>query len=247
MSNGLDLISIPPYWTVALKLMRYNVSDVSDITAVLLHGTRMNGTRWSSEILETWLTEQCGWAMGYASYSAEMRKGMQVRITHAVRKMELQTVTEELNRRSSAYYNSTPSPVSSNPWSNPAQCTPAPRHSVPPTNVSTPHTRRRAVSFGHFAYAQPNSTVVHPTLARAWPATSAAVADKENIPVGTDQKSRTLPSYEASQPAIWPHSWPPSSSTRAQSLKERPPHMNAARRRTFNIYAPPAAPPQAIV
>jgi len=82
-SPGLTLVSVTPFWAVALKLVRYQKHDPADITAILRNGTRLNGVQWSVEILERWLQTEC-WAMGYGNYPDWLKRDMRERIGHAV-------------------------------------------------------------------------------------------------------------------------------------------------------------------
>ncbi|KAF8632931.1 hypothetical protein AX17_004694 [Amanita inopinata Kibby_2008] len=83
-SNGLlQLISVTPFWAVALKLVRYTKWDPGDICLLLRNGTNLSGTQWTPDLVEDWLVNHC-WPMGYASYDLERRAVMRTRIEHAV-------------------------------------------------------------------------------------------------------------------------------------------------------------------
>jgi hypothetical protein len=86
-SPGLTLVAVAPFWAVALKLVRYKKHDPPDIAALLRSGTRLNGVRWSREVLEGWLLNEC-WAMGYASYPEWLVADMRERIKHAISLIE---------------------------------------------------------------------------------------------------------------------------------------------------------------
>ncbi|PFH47530.1 hypothetical protein AMATHDRAFT_151848, partial [Amanita thiersii Skay4041] len=83
-SNGLlHLISVTPFWAVALKLVRYTKWDPGDICLLLRNGTNISGTQWSADLVEEWLVNHC-WPMAYASYDTQKKAVMRARIEHAV-------------------------------------------------------------------------------------------------------------------------------------------------------------------
>nr|GAT57338.1 predicted protein [Mycena chlorophos] len=69
--NGLlQIISVAPYWTIALKMMRFNAADRADICIILRQGMSSRGIHWTPAGLEYWLLGQT-WAMGYANYDPQ--------------------------------------------------------------------------------------------------------------------------------------------------------------------------------
>ncbi len=66
-SVGLVLIGVTWSWAVALKLVRYQKDDPSDIAAILSLGYKMKGLQWTRQVLEDWLLGMCS-PMGYTSY-----------------------------------------------------------------------------------------------------------------------------------------------------------------------------------
>ncbi|KAJ8474556.1 hypothetical protein ONZ45_g15906 [Pleurotus djamor] len=82
-NQQLTLVSVTPFWAVALKLVRYCKWDPGDICALLRNGTLMSNVTWTPEILEGWLHKEC-WSMGYASYDVAKVMEMRKRIQHAV-------------------------------------------------------------------------------------------------------------------------------------------------------------------
>lgn len=82
--NGMfTLISVTPFWAVALKLVRYTKWDPGDICLLLRNGTNLSGTQWSTQMLESWLFQQC-WPMGYDVYDWRRKDEMKARIAHAI-------------------------------------------------------------------------------------------------------------------------------------------------------------------
>nr|GAT52538.1 predicted protein [Mycena chlorophos] len=63
----LQLVSVTPFWAVALKMVRYNPADKADICILLRSGTLQRGIHWTPTSLEYWLLGHA-WAMGYANY-----------------------------------------------------------------------------------------------------------------------------------------------------------------------------------
>ncbi|KAJ7279421.1 hypothetical protein C8J57DRAFT_1059066 [Mycena rebaudengoi] len=58
--NGLlKLVSVTPFWTVALKMVRYNPVDREDICILLRSGTQSRQLHWTPTLLETWLLGTC--------------------------------------------------------------------------------------------------------------------------------------------------------------------------------------------
>ncbi|KAF8628776.1 hypothetical protein AX15_003732 [Amanita polypyramis BW_CC] len=83
-ANGvLQLVSVTPFWAVALKMVRYTKSDLGDICLILRNGTNLSGTRWTMELVEKWLTDNCS-SMGYASYDQLRWSQFRSRIEHVV-------------------------------------------------------------------------------------------------------------------------------------------------------------------
>ncbi|KIL63955.1 hypothetical protein M378DRAFT_79054, partial [Amanita muscaria Koide BX008] len=83
-SNGLlQLISVTPVWAVALKLVRFTKSDPGDICLILRNGTNISGTKWTEELVESWLTTLC-WPMGYRDYDPIKRSQLQGKIKFVV-------------------------------------------------------------------------------------------------------------------------------------------------------------------
>ncbi|KAF7358522.1 hypothetical protein MVEN_00903100 [Mycena venus] len=82
--NGLlKLVSVTPFWTVALKMVRYNPADREDICILLRSGTLSRQYHWTPTRLEHWLLGTC-WAMGYAGYDHERIKEMRRRMIEVV-------------------------------------------------------------------------------------------------------------------------------------------------------------------
>ncbi|KAJ7854387.1 hypothetical protein B0H14DRAFT_3136564 [Mycena olivaceomarginata] len=82
--NGLlKLVSVTSFWTVALKMVRYNPVDREDICILLRSGTQMRQLHWTPARLEIWLLGTC-WAMGYAGYDHERIKEMRRRMIEVV-------------------------------------------------------------------------------------------------------------------------------------------------------------------
>ncbi|KAJ6517140.1 hypothetical protein DFH09DRAFT_1099095 [Mycena vulgaris] len=82
--NGLlKLVSVTPFWTVALKMVRYNPVDREDICILLRSGTQMRQMHWTPARLEVWLLGAC-WAMGYTGYDHERIKEMRRRMIEVV-------------------------------------------------------------------------------------------------------------------------------------------------------------------
>ncbi|KAJ7440288.1 hypothetical protein B0H11DRAFT_1883191 [Mycena galericulata] len=82
--NGLlKLVSVTPFWTVALKMVRYNPVDREDICILLRSGTQARQLHWTPARLEIWLLGTC-WAMGYAGYDHERIKEMRRRMIEVV-------------------------------------------------------------------------------------------------------------------------------------------------------------------
>jgi len=87
--NGmLTLVSVTPFWAVALKLVRYTKWDPGDICLLLRNGTNLSGTQWSPQMLETWLYQQC-WPMGYGAYDWRKKGEMKARIAHAIQMVSI--------------------------------------------------------------------------------------------------------------------------------------------------------------
>lgn len=82
-SGSLSLISVNPYWAVALKLVRYSRFDPGDICLLLRNGTTASNVYWTPETLQRWLFNEC-WPMGYSNYDTSQLQQMRTRIEHAV-------------------------------------------------------------------------------------------------------------------------------------------------------------------
>ncbi|KIM43933.1 hypothetical protein M413DRAFT_442997 [Hebeloma cylindrosporum] len=82
-NKHLTLISVTPFWAVALKLVRYTKWDRVDVCLLLRNGTHLSGTQWTPEKLQSWLEDSC-WAMGYANYDARKKEELVGRIQHAI-------------------------------------------------------------------------------------------------------------------------------------------------------------------
>lgn len=76
-------VSVTPFWTVALKMVRYNPADREDICILLRSGTLARQMHWTPTRLEIWLLGTC-WAMGYAGYDHERIKQMRRRMIEVV-------------------------------------------------------------------------------------------------------------------------------------------------------------------
>ncbi|KAJ6632218.1 hypothetical protein B0H10DRAFT_8284 [Mycena sp. CBHHK59/15] len=82
--NGLlRLVSVTPFWTVALKMVRYNPVDRGDICILLRSGTQARQLHWTPALLENWLLGTC-WAMGYSNYDQERIKEVRRRMIEVV-------------------------------------------------------------------------------------------------------------------------------------------------------------------
>ncbi|KAF8151449.1 hypothetical protein B0H34DRAFT_727627 [Crassisporium funariophilum] len=82
--NGmLTLISVTPFWSVSLKLVRYTKWDPGDICLLLRNGTVLSSTRWTPDQLEKWLYDKC-WPMGYRNFDAGKKAVMRTRILDAI-------------------------------------------------------------------------------------------------------------------------------------------------------------------
>ncbi|KAF9244455.1 hypothetical protein BU15DRAFT_59248 [Melanogaster broomeanus] len=86
-SPGLNLISVTMFWGVALKLVRYKKEDPADIVAMLRHGTKLNGVKWTPLVMEGWLKTLC-WPMGYNNYQPQRIEELQSRIQDAIRLLQ---------------------------------------------------------------------------------------------------------------------------------------------------------------
>src|SRR6267154_3079478 len=87
-SPGLRVISVTMFWGVALKLVRYKKEDPTDIVAMLRHGTRLNGVKWTPAIMETWIKTLC-WPMGYDLYKPQQAEELSRRIHDANRQLKI--------------------------------------------------------------------------------------------------------------------------------------------------------------
>ncbi|KAF9002140.1 hypothetical protein BDQ17DRAFT_550163 [Cyathus striatus] len=86
--NGLlTLVSVTPFWAVALKLVRYTKWDPGDVCLLLRNGTILSQVQWTPEMLETWLFRHC-WEMGYKHYPPERKREMRLRIENALELMK---------------------------------------------------------------------------------------------------------------------------------------------------------------
>ncbi|KAL4261085.1 hypothetical protein AB1N83_007430 [Pleurotus pulmonarius] len=107
-NQQLILISVTPFWAVALKLVRYCKWDPGDICALLRNGTIMSKVTWTAEVLERWLHKEC-WPMGYASYDTAKVMEMRKRIQHAVQMVNAWNTSDPPPSSSSSYPTPTPS------------------------------------------------------------------------------------------------------------------------------------------
>lgn len=92
--NGmLTLISVTPFWAVALKLVRYSPQDAADICLLLRNGTKLSRTNWSADLLRDWLFTSC-WPMGYQHYDLIRLRNINHRIHHALQTLAEWSVNE---------------------------------------------------------------------------------------------------------------------------------------------------------
>ncbi|KAE9404211.1 hypothetical protein BT96DRAFT_758762, partial [Gymnopus androsaceus JB14] len=81
----LSIVSVTPFWAVALKLVRYTKWDPGDICLILLYGSvaRRPGVQWTAETLEGWIRCNCS-AMNYHNWDSSRVLDMKHKIMHAV-------------------------------------------------------------------------------------------------------------------------------------------------------------------
>ncbi|KAJ8090121.1 hypothetical protein PM082_018704 [Marasmius tenuissimus] len=82
-NRKLTIVSVTPAWAVAFKLARYAKLDPPDICLLLMNGTKLAKTRWTLEVVWTWITKECS-AMGYAYWDQARLMQMRSRIEHAI-------------------------------------------------------------------------------------------------------------------------------------------------------------------
>ncbi|KAF7416382.1 hypothetical protein PC9H_002647 [Pleurotus ostreatus] len=152
-NQKLVLISVTPFWAVALKLVRYCKWDPGDICALLRNGTIMSKVTWNAEILEAWLHKEC-WPMGYASYDTAKVMEMRKRIQHAVQMVNA--------------WNTSDPPPSSSPYP-----PPAPSSSYGPSPASSSRLAPEAWSMGGQG-ADPASPPVNGAWSRSPPSSGSA-------------------------------------------------------------------------
>ncbi|KAI0073976.1 hypothetical protein K474DRAFT_1692423 [Panus rudis PR-1116 ss-1] len=92
-SRGLLLIGVTWPWAVALKLVRYQKDDPTDIAHILTLGFRSQGIEWTEAIMEDWLKKACS-AMGYDWYPREVMEQTRQRMSHAI-SLALNLLTQE--------------------------------------------------------------------------------------------------------------------------------------------------------
>ncbi|KAG5635986.1 hypothetical protein H0H81_009454 [Sphagnurus paluster] len=83
-TNGLlTLVSVPPVWSIVLKLVRYIRYDPGDICLLLRNGVNLNNMHWTPEALENWIHTEAA-PMCFERWSATKRQQLRTRIQHAV-------------------------------------------------------------------------------------------------------------------------------------------------------------------
>ncbi|KAF5319575.1 hypothetical protein D9619_008494 [Psilocybe cf. subviscida] len=83
--NGyLTLISVSPFWSVALKLVRFAKWDPGDVVLLLRNGTVLSGVNWTAEKIEHWLKTAC-WPMRYDTYTPLQMAGLRTRIHNSLK------------------------------------------------------------------------------------------------------------------------------------------------------------------
>ncbi|GLB42575.1 hypothetical protein LshimejAT787_1200240 [Lyophyllum shimeji] len=82
--NGLlRLISVPPVWSIALKLVRYTKYDPGDICLLLRNGTNLNNVHWTPATLASWLRTDAA-PMSFELWTAAKLHELHERIRHAI-------------------------------------------------------------------------------------------------------------------------------------------------------------------
>ncbi|KAJ3793485.1 hypothetical protein GGU11DRAFT_400094 [Lentinula aff. detonsa] len=79
----LTIISVTPFWAVALKLVRYTKWDPGDICLLLLLGSVTQKGHWTAEQLEGWIKTNCS-AMNYHHWDSARLMDMKQKIGHAI-------------------------------------------------------------------------------------------------------------------------------------------------------------------
>ncbi|KAF9016604.1 hypothetical protein BDZ89DRAFT_1022654 [Hymenopellis radicata] len=82
-NKRLVLVSVTPFWGVALKLVRFTKYDMADICVLLRNGTRMRGIKWTADVVERWLRTECA-SMRYDLYPEDKIDEWQARIRKVV-------------------------------------------------------------------------------------------------------------------------------------------------------------------
>lgn len=86
-SPGLVLVGVTWSWAVALKLVRYQKDDPTDIAAILSLGAHMQGLQWTRQLLEDWLHGHCG-PMGYSQYPMERINETRAKMRDAIKRAQ---------------------------------------------------------------------------------------------------------------------------------------------------------------
>lgn len=101
-SPGLVLVGVSWSWAVALKLVRYQKNDPSDIAAILKLGSQLEGCQWTLGLLENWLLNLCR-PMGYSNYPPQEIAKTRAKMQDAVRRAKMldwsQTPTSPLPQK----------------------------------------------------------------------------------------------------------------------------------------------------
>ncbi|KAH9474993.1 hypothetical protein JR316_0012092 [Psilocybe cubensis] len=86
--NGrLQLVSVTPAWSIALKIARWGRRDFADVGILLRSATTISGIRWTPGMLQAVLERDC-WAMGYSRWDESRTKEFKDRVACAVRMVE---------------------------------------------------------------------------------------------------------------------------------------------------------------
>ncbi|KAF5376413.1 hypothetical protein D9615_008586 [Tricholomella constricta] len=125
-TNGmLTLVSVPPVWSIVLKLVRYTNFDAGDICLLLRNGVNISNCHWTTSTLEGWIHKEAA-PMFYHLWTATKKQELQARIQHAI-----QMVTSW--DAASAQGPVIPAPVDeSNDWTNVTRSSSAPPAPQPP-------------------------------------------------------------------------------------------------------------------
>lgn len=223
-SPGLTLVSVTPFWAVALKMVRYQKDDPADITAILRNGTRLNGVQWTPEVLERWLLTEC-WAMGYASYPSWLIHDMREKIGHAVRQLNAPPPQDQaLSRQPSM------EPI-------PSQHTMAPAHQQlvtrhPSMDVGLPHPSRHSIPPPRSGTPPPT----HPVIPSRTPMHSMPpvrhhhslelLHPTQNHHARSISRHQSLPHFDSSMPMPQPQPFQHISVNPRQSLSIPPQHSS---------------------